>query len=433
MIKVIFLTSLLLPLPVFAADNQVKAGVAVSINQSRDTWSGQQLTLNLDLKTTGFSFSNVHFNLPDVRDAFLMQTDTTTIKLTENSGGESLQVLRYPLALYPQKPGQVEIPSIAVRFNTSSGYGSTEKAFEFHTEPLQLTVKSPPGVTEGDLVISTTSFNLDYDWQPESDIAYSGDAFTLTVTRRASDISGMLLPPLPVFEAPGLASYPQAPEVSDRTNRGDLTGERIDTIIWIIEKPGIYNIPGIRFQWWDPASLELKQQVIPGLELDVLPTPGAGNASIKNAGPEQTDKYLRSMSAGILILITAIFLWLRFGPKPAQTSGRSRQTEKSAFARLQVACKANQAAETYSAIHEWLPWFSTAFSPRSQQASLSEFAGLCGDRQLGAELEQLQEALAHGDPNWRGKPLLTSLLRNRRALLENRAIHSTAHLAPLNP
>jgi len=433
MIRAILLAGFLLPFVVFAEDDPVKAGVAASIDTSGDTWSGQQVTLNLDLKTTGFSFSNAHFNLPEVSGAFLMQTDTTTIKLSENAGGKTWQVLRYPLALYPQRSGQLDIPSIAVRFTTSSGYGSAEKSFEFQTEPLQLTVKSPPGVKEGDLVISTTSFKLEYDWQPESGTARSGDAFTLTVTRRANDISGMLLPPLPIFQVNGLAAYPQAPQVSDKTDRGDLTGERIDSIIWVIEKPGTYNIPGIRFQWWDPGSRELNQQIIPGLDLDVLPSPGDSETAVISAEPAQTDNNHLWLLAAILAVMATVFLWLRFGSGKVRTSRQSEDTEESSLARLKTACKTGQPAQAYSAIYAWLTWYSTAFSSASRQLTLTEFARVCNDPSLDAELDQLQEALVHADNNWQGDQLLASLLRVRREIKQQKTTRSTAQLAPLNP
>ena len=311
-LKIILLTSLLLPVSVVAAEEEVKAAVAISIQQDQDIWAGQQVTISLDLKTTGYSFSDSHFNLPEVSGAFLMQTDTTTAKMTENIDGQTWQIIRYPLALYPQKAGQLEIPPIAARFSTSAGFGSTSVLFEFQTEPLVLTINSPPGVKDGDLVITTPSFELDYQWQPESGTVQTGDAFTLTVKRRASDISAMLLPPLPVFRAEGLAAYPQAPEVSDKTNRGDLTGERTDTIIWVLEKPGTYDIPGIRFQWWDPDSRELKQQIIPGLNLDILPSPADKVAADASQKPGQSGKYHLWLLVIIFTAFTAVFLWSRF-------------------------------------------------------------------------------------------------------------------------
>ena len=77
--KMTLLIGLLSPFAVAAQANDVQADVAISIQQSDDIWAGQQVTLNLDLKTTGFSFSNTHFNLPEVSNAFLMQPDSTTI------------------------------------------------------------------------------------------------------------------------------------------------------------------------------------------------------------------------------------------------------------------------------------------------------------------------------------------------------------------
>jgi len=413
----LFLIGLLLPLCAAAQDNNVKAAVTISIQQDQDIWAGQQ----------------VNFNLPEVPGAFLMQTDTTTVKMTENTDGQSWQIIRYPLALYPQKAGQLVIPPIAVRFSTSSGFGRTERAFEFQTKPLQLSINSPPGLKEGDLVITTSSFDLDYEWQPESGTAQTGDAFTLTVKRRANDISAMMLPPLPVFRAEGLAAYPQASELQDITNRGDLTGERIDRIIWVVEKPGTYDIPGIRFQWWDPDSRELKQQIIPGLNLDILPSPvdKAADASDKSGQSAKNFPWL------LLVVFTAFsagFLYLRFRHKAwGPTAGQVVDTEKSTFATLQKACKSNQAVQTHAAIHAWLAWSAPVLSPNVRSVTLSEFAGACDDTQLAAELERLQEVLVSSVGGWKGSELLSALQRVRRKISKQKTVQSKVHLAPLNP
>ena len=429
-VKIILLFGLLLPFSVFAQDKDVKADVAISVQQDQETWAGQQVTVNLDLKSTGFSFSNSHFNLPEVSGAFLMQTDTTTIKFSENIDGETWQVIRYPLALYPQKAGQLEIPSITVRFTTSAGFGSTERAFEFQTEPLQLSVKLPPGVKDGELLITTTSFELDHDWQPESGAAKTGDAFTLTVRRRADEISAMLLPPLPVYRTEGLAAYPQPPEVNDKTNRGDLTGERIDSIIWMAEKPGSYVIPGIRFQWWDPNSRELKQQIIPGLNLDILPSPTDETSADKIDKPGESDSDYLWFLIVLFATFASAFLWFRFKPSTEQ---HNVETEKSTFVILQKACKNNQPGQTHSALHAWLKWSSPALSSNSKIVTLSEFARTCDDAQLSVELDHLQEALISSDNNWQGNNLLNSLQRIRRKISKQESVQFIAHLAPLNP
>ena len=426
--KVIFLTGLLLPLSVPALDNEVKAGVRISIEQDQDIWAGQQVTLNLDLRTTGFSFSNSRFNLPEVSGAFLMQTDTTTIKLTENVDGRDWQVVRYPLALYPQKAGQLEVPSINVRFSTAAGYGSEEKAFEFQTRPLELNINFPPGAKPGELVVTTTSFELEHEWQPATGPSKTGDAVTLTVSRRAGDISAMLLPPLPVFRTEGLASYPKTPEINDKTDRGDLTGVRVDSITWVVEKPGTYEIPGIRFQWWDPDNRELKQQIVPGLSLDILPSE---EESV--VGTVKNNKQSSGNSWPILFLfltgLTGI-LWLRFGRKPTV---QQINDEKSAFAELQKACKNNQASQAHSAIHNWIASWASTSNSQKRPATLTEFAGMLNDDHLATELRRLQEALVSSKGDWRGDGLLGALQSARRKIHQRKTDQSKSSLVPLNP
>ena len=428
--KIILLFGLLLPFTAFAQDKDVKADVAISVQQDQETWAGQQVTVNLDLKSTGYSFSDTHISLPEVSGAFLMQTDTTTIKFSENTDGETWQVIRYPLALYPLKSGQLEIPAIIVRFSTSAGFSSPERAFEFQTKSLQLSVKLPPGVKEGELLVTTTSFELEYDWQPESGAAKTGDAFTLTVTRRADEISAMLLPPLPVFRTEGLATYPQPPEVNDKTNRGDLTGERTDSIIWVAEKPGNYNIPGIRFQWWDPNSLELKKQIVPGLNLDILPSPADKITADAGEKPGESARSYFWLLVIIFAIVANLLLWFRFKPKTQQ---QTVETEKTTFANLKKACNSNQPGQTHSALHAWLAWSSPALSPNSQIPTLSAFSRACDDAELGLELDHLQVAIISSDNNWQGNGLLSSLQRVRHEINQQKIVQSKSHLAPLNP
>jgi hypothetical protein len=420
--------TLLLPFSTPAQDNGVQADVDVSIQQGQEIWAGQQVTVNLDLKTSGYSFSNTHFNLPEVSGAFLLQTDTTTVKLSERRNGQTWQILRYPLALYPQKSGQVEIPPIDVRFTTSAGFGSENRSFEFQTQPLLVPVNLPPGVGDGELLVTTDAFELDHTWQPESETARAGDAFTLTVSRRAKDISAMLLPPLPVFEATGLAAYPQTPEVNDKSERGQLTGERIDRIIWVLEKPGSYEIPGIRFQWWDPGKRELRQHIVPGLDLEVLsPMIEALATDNTGQGSEHTVQILVLVLSAVLI--GAILL--RFAGKSA---GQPREeTERTAFSRLKTACERNQAAEAHCAIHAWLAFLSVPSVTNARTLTLGEFARACGDEQLAADLEQLQEALVLSCDSWQADDLLVSLQRVRRKVSNQKVVRSRAYLGPLNP
>lgn len=255
------------PAPACAQEARVRA----AIGAEETPWAGQQVTLDLDLLTDGTSFSDVQFNLPDVEGAFLLRVDSSTIKRTERIDGETWQVIRYPLALFPQAPGRIEVPPIDVRFAVTERFGVPPKAFELATGPVSFEVAWPPGAPAGSLVVSTRDFRVEHAWQGPEGVVKAGDAMSLAVTRRAADISAMLLPPLPVFETEGLGAYPEAPEVADRSERGALTGERTDRVTWVVERPGTYEIPGIRFQWWDPVNERLREHTVPGRTIEAQP------------------------------------------------------------------------------------------------------------------------------------------------------------------
>jgi hypothetical protein len=429
-LKLTLCLCLVLPHMVSAQDEDVKAAVAASIQQSTEIWAGQQVTLNLDLKTTGFSFSNTHFNLPEVSNSFLMQPDSTTIKMSEKKDGEDWQQIRYPLALFPQKSGLITIPPIDVRFSTSAGFGKPIRNFDFKTEPLKLSVSLPPGVGQDELVVTTRSFQLEHNWQPESAIAKTGDAFTLTVTRRAADISAMLLPPIPVYRTDGLAAYPQAPEIEDQTNRGDLTGRRIDSITWVVEKAGSYEIPGIRFQWWDPAKRELKQQVIPGIKLDIVDSSTHGSNAVADKSSEAKSRHLLPWLMFALVGILAGTLWRK---SRQDKDGKHLVDEKSTFTRLQKTCKSSQAGKAHSAIYAWLACCPPLSETGSQPVTLGELAKIMNDDQLARELEELQQAMISSPANWNGDALLIALKRIRHRINTQKIVQSRNLLAPLNP
>ncbi len=434
MINLALKTTLLLCLvfshPAWAQDDEVRAATSVSIQQNGEIWAGQQVTVNLDLKTTGFSFSNAIFNLPEVSGGFLMQIDSTTIKISEEKDGDDWQILRYPLALFPQKSGELTIPAINVRFSTSLGFGTTRKSFEFDTEPLTLSISLPPGVGEDEMVITTRSFQLDHNWQPETTIAKTGDAFTLTVKRSADDISAILLPSLPVYQTRGLAAYPQTPNVKDKTNRGDLVGERSDSVTWVVEEAGIYEIPGIRFKWWDPDRQELKQQIIPGIKLKIVNLPTDDSEALAADSTEPKSSSLLIWAFGVLAVIIAGAAWRK---RKINAEGDSLANEKSAFANLEKACKNNRAGKAHAAIYDWLGCCPPLSGQGPAGATLGEFSRIMGDDQLAEELLELQQALISTGSDWHGDGLLVSLKRVRRKLSMQKRAHSGTHLAPLNP
>ena len=136
----------------------------------------------------------------------------------------------------------------------------------------------------------------------------------------------------------------------------------------------------------------------------------------------------------ILTVLASTFFCLRSGRKASgQTSGSQVDSEKSAFNRLQNACRNNNIALTHSARHAWLKWSLPVRSPISSSFTLKDFALSRGDEPLSTQSERLEEALISADDNWRGSELLTALQRVRRQINKQNSARSKATLAPLNP
>ena len=305
-------TFLLLMLVSAQAGADLQGEIRLEAGREGATWLGQELELNLDLWSDGVSFGDQTFVLPEVKGAYLLQADSSTVKLNESRDGASWQGLRYTFLLYPQRAGRLEVPSFEVRFSARAGYDSEPSGFTFQTPVLFVEAQLPPGANASGLVVTSTSFTMESSWTPTlpddgPGNLKVGDAVTLEVTRRARDVPGMVFAPLPDFSIEGLGVYPDAAQVNDRINRGDLTGSRSDSVTFICEREGNYEIPEMRFQWWDPEQEVLAEKVIPARELVVAANPAYASSAATDSS--SAGKWLSWKSVAAVIIAVMLLLY----------------------------------------------------------------------------------------------------------------------------
>lgn len=419
-LKAFVLVALLVAASQAAAN--VKGRARASLGDAPETWLGQQVNVYLDLETTGFSFADVHFSLPEVDGAVFMQTDTTTIKLSDTRNGESWQVLRYPLVLFPQKAGAMTVPPLSVRFRSASSFGAESRRFDLQTESLTLNVQRPPGTAAGVPVVTTPAFELSYRREPEGRSLRTGDALQLSVTRRAQGVSGMFLDPIQFPAIDGLSAYPEPPVIEDRVERGALTGERIDAITWVFEEPGRCNFPELRFQWWDPGANQLRRSTVPPLAVDVTAGPfGAGQGS----GIREDGRPIRWAWPILAVTIIGAIAWA-WRRRP----GRSRPGKiPSPYDALVEACRANDASLAYAQLSAWV----AELSPASPAWTPSEYARRMGNPKFVDTVLELQLRLLDKPETWRGSSLLNALSAIRQISRRAGAAPAGYDLPELNP
>jgi len=398
-------------------------------------WVGQELELQLDLMSTGFSFSGQQFSLPDVSGAYLLQADSSTVKLNESRGAEAWQGLRYSFLLYPQREGRLVIPAFEVRFSASAGFGQTPKTFRFETEPLTVETQMPPGADRAGLLVTTTDFTMTAEWSPaqtgdETSQLKVGDALRLNITRRAAGVPGMVFSPLPDFEIDGLQDYHDPPRVNDQINRGELVGVRSDSLMFICEREGSFEIPALQFQWWDPEQEKLNEETVPGLLIDVITNPAFTSKATSASRPAFVSWTDILLAAPVLILL--VFAGRRFARKVIQWMRQRRKTiqagEPWAFRQALRACSSATAPDAYRALTLWLSRLDSA----SRHLTLLQLAQSSGNPELLQEVESLQTSVARGiNSGWNGARL-GSLLKELRSSM-NRRSGARSELPGLNP
>jgi hypothetical protein len=410
--------------------SDLQGRVSVSLAGDGPYWVGQAVTVNLDLASTGFSFADQRFEPPEVHGALVLQPESSALKLSEQEGDTTWQILRYELMVVPQQPGSVSVPAIPVTFTSSAGFGKAERTFQLATEPLSLDAALPPEVEAGTPVVTTRDLAVSQEWDPAEGDRKVGDALTRTLTLTADKVPGMALPPLVAAEIPGVAVYPAQPLVEDKVDRGDFTGKRVDSHTYVFQRSGEVAIPGARIQWWNPERRKLQQIQIEPLSLEVKPNP-----AMEGAAPTWVDRLMRRqlLAVGVL-LVPALLFWAlyRFRGKLSaswEAWRRHRQESESAyFRRLSERLRANQPGPAYSALSAWAARRGLGTDP----ALVRTFrcAGATGD--LLGELGRLQKAVADADAGWNGEHA-EGLLKKFRASLARARKRAEAMLPGLNP
>jgi hypothetical protein len=404
----------------------LEARVRAALDLEDTAWIGQQVVLQIDLMTSGFSFSGQRIQLPDVPGALVLEDAVSTVKLSESVNGETWQVLGYRYPLFPQRAGRIEIDSIGVTFEVSEGYGTTPEAFDVRTETLVFEVRTPPGVEDPAGLVTSPDFTLQVKVTPEPVGLRVGDALTRSVTRRAVDVSGLAFAPLPGPDIPGVASYAKSPEVDDSIHRGDLEGSRVESVTYVLQQPGVFTIPEIHLQWWDPVAERLHTETVPALTFEVAANPHQtpatdGLDSVLGLVSRHPWRALVVM-VGMPVLLWAVFLWVSVGLRRLRHWRTVRQRSESArFRRLLRAARNNEPTGIYNA---YVKWASGEAAPDPV---------VLNDPMLSRELERLQTMLVQPEAGWQADALVAELQRVRRSARLRRRIHKTRALPELNP
>jgi len=401
--------------------------------QPEKAWVGQRVILQVDVLGSDGWTQITRFDDIEIPGAYLMRTDSQGTRLQETIDGVSYSGQRYEFSIYPQAAGAIEIPAIGVEVTTrAAGVDRTASVQQAQAPAVTILSNIPAGAENIRGLVSTTQLTAGQNWQSLDETLQVGDALERTVSVQAVDVSGMAFTPLTHEDIAGVGSYPAQPAVQDSSDRGSLSGSRIEVVTYVFEQEGEVQIPDIEFSWWNLANNKLEQVLLPGRLVRVVA--GAGGLSGAGTLPlkQLENRYLVPLLIMFLLLAYAVYFFRKALLKRWDIRrANRRESEKVYFQLVVTSIRSGKSAAALRNIMRWLDRINDVRDP----AQLDIFISRYGDARSKEVVDQLLHSVAAGeqlsDPS-KLLDVLSSARRNWRQARKQRQFDTNV-LPGLNP
>ncbi len=386
-----------------------EAPVSISVPE-KSGWIGQRLSFYVELYSEGAFRGPTSFILPQVQGLVIVKVGDPMVS-SRPINGETWFVQSHEFALFSQKEGTIQLPGFPARFGTSQGFTGQGSEIRAEVPGFQVKVTRPPGTDPDQFLVTTTALSLSEQWNPHpGKEVKTGDVFKRTITQNAEEMTGMALAPAPLRVPDGIRVYPGEASVTDETERGAFSGQRVDTLTYLVERPGSYTLPAIRYDWWNPKTHKLESKTLLATTF----------TAVGSVAPAASTSKRESVILPIAALILGGWaLWAFRQPILARLS-RIRDTidpphNRTARA-LVAACRRNDAPTAERMLLQW----------QTEEPGFSPDAEL---RQRIAELQRHLYGPQTADLSWKGAPLARAFRHRPRPSPET----VSPALPPLNP
>ncbi|MEJ2328634.1 MAG: hypothetical protein P8Z33_02070 [Gammaproteobacteria bacterium] len=269
----------------------------------------------------------------------------------------------------------------------------------------------------------------DQEWEPAPAEMQVGDAIKRRIRRQAASLSGMASEPLEHAPIEGLAVYPDQPRVDDRQERGTIEGSRIETVTYVAERAGTYNLPEIVLEWWDTQRESLERIELPGATI-------RGMAGKKSFAPGTAGSlpvaWIAAATLVILVVLALFLLRHAIADWWKTWLDARKQTERYLFRVLERSVRKGDSKTILRNLMRWLDSIEQSERP----ARLDPFvARYCEPREREIIMQLQKAAMRNEHPFSERKRLLHALghARKRRRKERREITQASATLPLLNP
>lgn len=278
---------------------------------------GQEVRLVIEVSTPRWFAGGTRITAPETDGLVILRRNDFAVNLSRREAGDTWVIQRWELELYPQREGAFRLPPVSLQLAVNDEDAGIVRG-EIQTEALGFSAATPAAMRGLERWLATPTLEISQRLDRDPAALVPGDAFTRTLEIRAVHVTAMMLPDPVLKTPPGLAAYPDIPELKDRSNRGEATAIRRQSITYVVVEPGQYLLPGIELPWWNTDTGQRETAVLPALTIDA----GAAGFSATVSAPAWLWPALVA-AAVIAALLLLARRRLRHEPDPLKRAARA--------------------------------------------------------------------------------------------------------------
>lgn len=381
--------------------------------------------------------------------------------------GYRYEVIEIKHLIFPQKVGNLEIPSITFEgaVDTSQNrslfsFGHGRRVVE-SAPPINVEIKDiPDSYPAGAPWIPANQVTIQEEWKPENPQFKVGEAVTRTVYISATNQSSSILPDLPDISSDEYKVYPDQAVTDEKKNNQGIVGYRAESVAIVPTKPGHFTLPAISLYWWNTTTNKLEKAQLPSKEIQVLPAEKPANTLPNLPAPakapqttidvdtpqpqvvtvEGIQPYWKVLAIvfALLWLVTLALLIVQYFRRPRIVQKKSNtasrppvESTRNLWAKLRDACKENDPVLAKVALINLV-----------QRLSSRSILHLGDIKSAFPEQEDLLKAISNlelalykeAQIDWQGNELLVAIADLKKALNEKKGSQDPkGDLEPLYP
>lgn len=383
---------------------------------------GQPIILRVTLLVPTWLSKPPVFPSFEVPNAIVRLPPRSSSPTSARVGNETWSGVTRAYRLYPMTIGRFVLPPQKVIVTYADPATRKPVTTTLQSEEIVFAGTMPEGAENLDPFIAAETVTLEQTIEGEPGTLEAGSSVTRTVKVEVRGTPAIFLPPMIVpLNFDGLRGYPKEPVLIEVSDRGEVSGERLESVTYVAETGGRHLVPEISLRWYNLKTKQIETAKASGFEIIARGPAPRGVAF---------DWRWAALWLAISVLIIATFSAFAWRVWPPFVAWRRRRrdaylaSEAYAFVKAIAALRAHDIGVTIRAVELWasrLPPTRVSNGTRLADTLAALGADFYGRFAAPPSSERWSEATA-------------ALRDERRARISaNAAARSRHGLPPLNP